>query len=247
MKNRILRPGFFDNAELAALPFEARLLFAGLWCLADREGRLKDLPPLIKAKIFPYDSISENKIENLLTALEKSEFIHRYTVRNLRLLEIVNFAEHQTVHKHEAASKLPKRQEKDIKPIDVATCRVIYATSTVDVDTRRPSVHSNSTSNSTNNNTSSKSTGTAKEYLSNEELKLPVDEDCVVRLTREDLQSLRENISKLVLRDLIQRLHDYLLQSGKKYKNHRATIRNWHRRMADAEPKPIQRLTVRED
>jgi hypothetical protein len=32
-----------------------RLLFTGLWCLADREGRLEDRPAEIKAEIFSYD------------------------------------------------------------------------------------------------------------------------------------------------------------------------------------------------
>ena len=44
MRTRLLKPGFFMNEELARLPVRARLLFAGLWCLADREGRLEDRP-----------------------------------------------------------------------------------------------------------------------------------------------------------------------------------------------------------
>ena len=37
---RNIKPGFFRNADLAELTFEARLLFIGLWTLADSEGRL---------------------------------------------------------------------------------------------------------------------------------------------------------------------------------------------------------------
>jgi len=34
----------------------ARLLYPGLWMLADREGRLEDRPLRIKAEILPYDT-----------------------------------------------------------------------------------------------------------------------------------------------------------------------------------------------
>ena len=37
---RILKPGFFANELLADINPYGRLLFAGLWTLADREGTL---------------------------------------------------------------------------------------------------------------------------------------------------------------------------------------------------------------
>jgi len=37
-RSRNIKPGFFKNDHLVELPFEYRLLFAGLWTLADREG-----------------------------------------------------------------------------------------------------------------------------------------------------------------------------------------------------------------
>lgn len=37
---RNIKPGFFINEDLVELPFSTRLLFAGLWIIADREGRL---------------------------------------------------------------------------------------------------------------------------------------------------------------------------------------------------------------
>ena len=46
---RNIKPGFFANENLAECDPLARLLFAGLWCLADREGRLEDRPKRIAA------------------------------------------------------------------------------------------------------------------------------------------------------------------------------------------------------
>ena len=49
-----IKPGFFTNEQLAECSFAARLLFVGLWTLADREGRLEDRPRRIRAQVFPY-------------------------------------------------------------------------------------------------------------------------------------------------------------------------------------------------
>lgn len=54
---RLLKPGFFSNADLSEIPAHGRLLFAGLWTLADKGGRLKDEPRWIKGQLFPYERI----------------------------------------------------------------------------------------------------------------------------------------------------------------------------------------------
>lgn len=101
---RLLKPGFFTNELLAELPYEGRLLFAGLWTLADREGRLEDRPKRIKAAVFPFDEVD---VSALLAALEHKGFIERYHVDAMALIQIAKFAEHQTPHARETASTLP--------------------------------------------------------------------------------------------------------------------------------------------
>ena len=54
---RNIKPSFFTNEDLVELPFEDRLLFIGLWTLADREGRLEDRPKRIKMAVFPADNV----------------------------------------------------------------------------------------------------------------------------------------------------------------------------------------------
>ena len=106
MRARNLKPGFFKNEELAELPFEARLLFAGLWCMADREGRLEDRPKRIKAEVFPYDAVN---IEKLLEQLRTARSIVRYTVEGHDggIIWIPTFKRHQNPHKNEKPSELP--------------------------------------------------------------------------------------------------------------------------------------------
>ncbi len=103
---RNIKPGFFANPELVELPFEYRLLFIGLWTLADREGRLEDRPTKIRMAIFPADDVDCAKG---LAALEASGFVVRYVVDGQPLIEIPAFAKHQSPHHKEQASVLPPR------------------------------------------------------------------------------------------------------------------------------------------
>lgn len=102
---RNIKPGFFTNERLATLPFEARLLFEGLWLLADHEGRLEDRPGRIKGEIFPHDNLDVDALLNMLhiTADEGDghTFIIRYKVDGKRFIWIPKFSEHQHPHKKE--------------------------------------------------------------------------------------------------------------------------------------------------
>lgn len=107
MRSRNLKPGFFKNDELGRLAPLARLLYAGLWCLADRCGRLKDRPAMIRAEVLPYD---ECNIDDLLHALHEGGFIIRYEAEGTKCIEIPKFVEHQNPHHREAESVIPKPQ-----------------------------------------------------------------------------------------------------------------------------------------
>lgn len=108
---RNIKPGFFANEDLAECSPWARLCFAGLWTLADREGRLEDRPKRIKGELFRYDSV---EVEPLLDELERFGFVERYQIDGLRFIQVSKFAEHQTPHYSEKPSviKPPPLQEK---------------------------------------------------------------------------------------------------------------------------------------
>lgn len=101
---RNLKPAFFKNEQLAELPFEYRLLFEGLWCLADRCGRLEDRPKRIKAEVFPYDDVDTDKG---LSELQRVGMILRYSVNETAYIQILTFEKHQNPHCKEADSTIP--------------------------------------------------------------------------------------------------------------------------------------------
>lgn len=101
---RNIKPGFFKNELLVEMPFETRLLFIGLWTLADREGRFEDRPKRIRAEIFPYDQCD---VDSMLDVLAEAAFLLRYEVDGKKYCQILNFAKHQMPHHKEVASEIP--------------------------------------------------------------------------------------------------------------------------------------------
>lgn len=104
MRARDIKPGFFRNDELAECSFAARLLYPGLWMLADREGRLEYRPKRIKAEILPYDNVD---VVELLSELQKQGLIVKYAAGGSAYLWIPAFKKHQSPHVKEKPSEIP--------------------------------------------------------------------------------------------------------------------------------------------
>ncbi len=85
---RIIKPTFFQNEDVAELPVVDRLLFIGLWMLADREGRLEDRPKRIKAQLFPYDDLD---VDTSLNRMRDARLIERYVDATQPTIAVVNF------------------------------------------------------------------------------------------------------------------------------------------------------------
>ena len=131
---RNIKPGFFSNEVLAQCEYGARLLFVGLWTLADREGRLEDRPERLRAVLFPFDTPkcvyavkkkSVQKvgaewcdIESWMTQLSQRSFITRYEVADCKYIQINNFRKHQHPHVKEPASTIPAPDKSGAKTSD---------------------------------------------------------------------------------------------------------------------------------
>jgi hypothetical protein len=81
-----------------------RLLFAGLWTIADREGRLEDRPVKIQAAVLPYDHIN---VDKALAELAAAGFVHRYSVGEQHYIQICTWRKHQRPHPREEGSTIP--------------------------------------------------------------------------------------------------------------------------------------------
>ena len=113
-RTRSLKPSFFKNEHLAECEPMARLLFAGLWTLADSQGRLECRPLRIKAELFPYDNCD---IVALLGQLEARGFVVAYRSGEQTYIEIPTFTEHQRCHPSEQPNGIPAADSCEIVKI----------------------------------------------------------------------------------------------------------------------------------
>ena len=107
-RTRSIKPSFFKNEFLAECEPMARLLFVGLWTLADSQGRMEFRPLRIKAELFPYDNCD---IVSLLKQLADRGFVRAYESGDVKVLEIPTFSEHQRCHPDERDEGLPPPDE----------------------------------------------------------------------------------------------------------------------------------------
>lgn len=113
---RSLKPEFFTDEDMAALHPLHRLAFEGLWCHADKAGRLEDRPARLKVQILPYDDV---EFREVLDALVAARFVQRYVGPDGKpLLQIRTFEKHQRPRPDEPDSQLPEPPR--LPPTDTA-------------------------------------------------------------------------------------------------------------------------------
>jgi len=149
---RYLKPGFFSNELLAECEPLARILFEGLWLIADREGRLEDRPKRIEAEILPYDRCN---IDALLRQLAQREFITRYKVSGKSYIQIANFQRHQKPHPKEPPSTIPAAPVLTLTPYpaepEKETAEPHPVTVEPEIKTAEPAINFNSDFNGNGN------------------------------------------------------------------------------------------------
>jgi hypothetical protein len=143
MRARNIKPGLFKTEILATADPLYTLIFEGLWCMADREGRLEDRPRRIHLEVNPGRAYEGT--ETSLAWLTAQGFIQRYTHGGREYLQIVNFLKHQNPHKREAASEIPPpasvtkgNDSSHGRTSDGATLHTSCQDSSLDTDPTRP-------------------------------------------------------------------------------------------------------------
>lgn len=97
---RTIKPEFFTSDDICSLSFAARLLYIGIWCESDREGRLEWRPRNLKRRYLPDDDVDINA---LCSELIDSGLVVLY---GDGLAYIPTFSKHQHVNPREAASTI---------------------------------------------------------------------------------------------------------------------------------------------
>lgn len=202
---RYLKPDFFKDEDLVEHSYWIRLLFAGLWNIADKEGRLEDRPKRIKVDLFPYGN---EDIEKGLVELANIKnhstrpFIQRYEVNGEKYIQIVNWHKHQKPHHTEKDSIIPPPPPLNLKGMGMGNLNQ----------------HEASAGLSNGEITVNSSKPIKGKYLD------------FVLLSLEEYDKLIGLFGKQGVEDRIARLNDYIGSKGIKYKSHYFTILNWERK-----------------
>jgi len=100
---RNIKPAFFRDAKIVSVSFEARILFIGLWSIADYKGRFKYIPIELKMEIFPADNVD---VEFCMGELSTVGLIQIYLDNSgATLVQVLNFEKHQNPHVNEKINK----------------------------------------------------------------------------------------------------------------------------------------------
>jgi len=108
---RSIKPEYWDDRKLARLASrDARMLYIGLWNLADEWSRLNGDPQWIKGQIFPYDDdIDAGYVSKLLAELENPELgtVMAYEASGDPYLYLPKLSRHQRLEPEKVRSRLP--------------------------------------------------------------------------------------------------------------------------------------------
>ena len=130
---RTVKPEFFRHEGLYELEqetgFPIRVAFAGLWTVADREGRFRWQPRILKLDCLPHDKVDFSRV---LDALWTRGFLVKYTSDGEDFGWIPSFTRHQVINNRERESQLPTPDESNIstreaRVDDASTTRLKHA------------------------------------------------------------------------------------------------------------------------
>lgn len=104
--------GLFDAERETGLPL--RVAFAGLWTVADRDGRFEWRPRSLKLDVLPHDNVEFSRV---LDALATRGFIVKYASAGTEFGYIPSWHQHQVPNNREKPSEIPEPTKDAIIPI----------------------------------------------------------------------------------------------------------------------------------
>jgi len=112
---RTIKPEFWTDGDMLKISRDARLFYIGLWNFCDDNGVLEYDKTSIKARIFPNDRISVDKLLTELTDIGKALI---YEVEKRQYIFIKNLVNHQVIDRPRK-SNLPPPPKNQLKSIEI--------------------------------------------------------------------------------------------------------------------------------
>lgn len=110
MRIRTIKPEFWGSENVSHLARDARLVFIGLWSLADDAGRFRADPRYVAGQLLAYDQDGLDVVSRALASLRDGGFVVLYEVRGSHYGAITGWGEHQKIDRP-SKSRLPEPPE----------------------------------------------------------------------------------------------------------------------------------------
>lgn len=92
---RSIKPDFFKSRAVRRLSDREKLVWIGLWCFSDDEGRLIDEPGILVGELWALE-LTARQIDTTLTGLQEKGRLIRYSVAGEAYIQILGW-EHQRI------------------------------------------------------------------------------------------------------------------------------------------------------
>lgn len=122
-RSRNIKPSFFTSEQLADQDPLGRILFIGMWTLADYKGDFEWKERTIKVQLLPFDNCD---VKALAINLDKSRLVSFYSDGDRVFVHIPNFRKHQNPHPNEKkkGSDIPAYSETLRQVVDLQTLAI---------------------------------------------------------------------------------------------------------------------------
>lgn len=220
MPNRIIKESICVSETIDRLSWFEEVLFYRLIVNCDDYGRFDGRIVVIKNRLFPLkDNLTARTVEAAINKLATVGLIFPYYVDGKPILQLPTWNDHQNVRAKRSKYPAPEIESKDIHlKADENICMQTQADVPVIQSNPYPYPYPN---------TESSLAPTRHKY----------GEYKNVLLSDQDLDKLKTEFAT-DWQERIERLSAYMASTGKSYKNHLATIRNWARKDKDRSVQP---------
>lgn len=220
MPNRILKENICRSKSINNLSWFEEVLFYRLIVVCDDYGRYYGDAAIIKGSCFPRKDVTLKQIETALKKLSTEEMVLVYEYEGETYLQLTAWNAHQTTRA--TTSKYPAF-DSSCKQLYADECKCMQMNADVSVFDNRETVFDNR----------KRDTIRAHGEYKN------------VRLSDNEMEKLKTEFPN-DYEQRIEKLSSYMASTGKKYKSHLATIRNWARRDSEdnkksSSPGPAQK------
>jgi len=94
-KKRTLDSKIRSSQTFFKLSFRQRDLWHGLIAVADDQGRMPGIPAFVRSKIWPYEDLPLNQVEDDLQELQEMGMIYLYEISDQIYLQLINWWKYQ--------------------------------------------------------------------------------------------------------------------------------------------------------